>query len=134
MIRNEFVLAIFGGVAAAVPYLLYAIRVRNPRRLFAIGLVITAFVYVVFAMFGGTRDALLIELGGAVIFVIVTALGLRYSIYFLAFGWAAHVAWDLLLHPIGVSSYAPWWYPVACVGFDLVVAGAVVGSRTRDPV
>ncbi len=26
------------------------------------------------------------------------------------------------------SSYAPWWYPVTGIGFDLIVAGAILGS------
>jgi hypothetical protein len=62
------------------------------------------------------------------LFGILAFLGVRYSAYFLALGWVAHVAWDLLLHPVHVSAYAPLWYPVACIGFDLAVAGAVVGA------
>jgi hypothetical protein len=53
-------------------------------------------------------------------------LGIRHSAWLLALGWASHIGWDLLLHPADASSYAPWWYPAVCLGFDLVVAGAVV--------
>jgi len=47
MIRNEFVLAVFAGVVLALPYLLYARLARDRRRVFAVGLLIAASVYVV---------------------------------------------------------------------------------------
>jgi len=74
---------------------------------------------------------LLIELSGVALFGVLAFFGVRRSAYFLALGWAAHVAWDLLLHPVHVSSYVPWWYPVACIGFDLVVAGAILSASLR---
>ena len=130
MIRHEFVLAVSLGVVLALPYLLYARRVRNRRRVFGIGLVAAAFIYVLFAVFAGTQRDLLVESSGVVLFGALAVLGIRRSAWFLALGWAAHVGWDLLLHPVDVSSYAPWWYPVTCIGFDLVVAGAILGAGT----
>ena len=50
----------------------------------------------------------------------------------LAAGWAAHVAWDVLLHLSGAGAeYTPHWYPWLCVSFDLVMAGAVLASSRR---
>lgn len=135
MDANTFVLAVFVGVALAVPYLLYARRARRDRRrVFGIGLVVAAAVYIGFAATRGTVEDVLVESGGVVLFGILAFLGVRHSAYFLALGWAAHVGWDLLLHPVGVSSYTPWWYPVVCIGFDLVVAGAVFGASWQDPL
>jgi hypothetical protein len=128
MLGTEFVLALFAGVALALPYLLYARRARDRRRVFGIGLLVAASIYIGFAVFKDNVDALLVELAGVALFGILAVLGIRYSAYFLALGWAAHVGWDLLLHSVDVSSYAPWWYPVACIGFDLVVTGAIVGA------
>ncbi|HEX2121542.1 MAG TPA: DUF6010 family protein [Thermoanaerobaculia bacterium] len=123
---------VFAGGVLALPYVLYARRSRDRRRVFAIGLAVAALVYVALAAFRGTGGELLVEAGGVMLFGIVAVLGVRHSIYWLALGWAAHVGWDLLLHPAGASSYAPWWYPVICIGFDLVVAGAIV-SATAPP-
>ena len=125
----RFALTVLAGVALALPYVLYARRSRNRRRVFGAGLIIAAFIYVVFALVGGTVEGVLIELGGVVLFGIFAFLGVRGSVYFLALGWVAHVGWDLLLHPIQSSSYAPWWYPVVCIGFDLIVAGAILRDR-----
>lgn len=122
MIGHEFVLVVLAGVALALPYVLYA---RNRRRVFGIGLVVASVVYVGFAVFRGATSALLVELSGVVLFGLIAFAGVRYSSWVLALGWVMHAGWDLLLHPAGVSSYAPWWYPAACLGFDLFVAGAV---------
>ena len=132
MIHNDFALAVFAGVALALPYLLYARRVRHWRRVYGAGLVIAAAVYVAFAACRGTLRETLVELGGVVLFGILAVLGVRYSAWVLALGWVAHLGWDLLLHPVSAPSYAPWWYPVACIGFDLVVAGAIVGTRRLE--
>ena len=121
-------LAILPGAALALPYVLYARRVRD-RRVFAIGLVAAAVVYVVFAAWRGTPRDVLVELGGVVLFGALAFAGIRHAAWILALGWAAHVAWDLLLHPVHAPSYAPWWYPVVCIGFDLVVAAAVFAVR-----
>ena len=125
---TQVVLALFAGVVLALPYLLYARRTRDRRRVFGVGLLVAATIYIGFAVSKGNLNALLVELIGVALFGILAFLGIRYSAYFLALGWVAHVAWDLLLHPVNVSSYAPWWYPVACIGFDLVVAGAIAGA------
>jgi hypothetical protein len=124
MIGNAFVLAVAAGVLLALPYLLYARRVRD-RRVFGAGLVVAAVVYVAFAAARGSAREVLVELGGVALFGVIAFIGIRHSSAVLALGWVLHVAWDLLLHPVHVSSYAPWWYPVICIGFDLVVAGAI---------
>lgn len=131
--RIGFVPAIFAGVALALPYVLYAGRVRKSRSVFGIGLVVAAAVYVAFAVFAGAFREALIEGCGVVLFGGIAVLGMRRSSWFLALGWAGHVAWDLLLHPLDHSSYAPWWYPMACIGFDLLVAGAIVGGSWLRP-
>ena len=109
------------GVALAVPYVLYG----RGARVFAAGLIVAAAIYVVFAATRGTFQDVLLELGGVAVFGTLAVLGLRRPLV-LATGWALHVSWDVLLHPIGDTSYAPWWYPVLCIGFDLVVAAAIL--------
>jgi len=129
MTRNELALAISAGVALAIPYSLYALRARHAKRVFGVGLVVAAAAYVVFAAVRASFDGFLIESCGVLLFAGIAALGVRGSAHVLALGWLGHILWDLLLHP--AFSYAPWWYPVACIGFDLVVAGAIFARSMR---
>ena len=75
----------------------------------------------------------MIELIGVVVFTLIAVLGLRVSIWFLALGWTAHVLWDVLLHLVREQPFVPDWYPVACISFDLIVAGYIaVKLRKQD--
>ena len=100
---------------------------------YAVGLVVTALIYVAFGAAGGAGVRwLALESLGALLFCAAAWGGLRGRPRLLAAGWAAHVAWDVLLHLSGAGAeYTPHWYPWSCVSFDLVVAGAVLASSRR---
>jgi len=89
-------------------------------------------IYVVFALLAGGIRECVIELAGVVAFGIIAFLGVRRSVLYLAFGWLAHVAWDLSLHPHRQAAYAPSWYPMVCLGFDVLVAGAILRLNNQS--
>jgi hypothetical protein len=101
---------------------------REEAQLLAIGLVIAALIYVVLAIFGADLTWLLYEAAGLLLFGAFAWLGVRASPAWLALGWTAHVAWDVGLHLDRSQAIVPDWYPLLCVGFDLLVAGFVLGS------
>ena len=111
------------GAVLAVPLVWYARRKRRQDLIYAQGLVVAALIYVGFALAAGAGAAALVtEAIGVALFGAVAWLGARRAPLWLAAGWAAHVGWDLLLHPLTEAGYAPAWYVRACIGFDLVVA------------
>lgn len=126
MISSSFIATTILGALLAVPYCLYASRSADPRRVFGAGLLVAALIYVVFAAAAADGRAALVETAGFGAFGAVVIVGLRFSTYWLAAGWGVHVAWDLLLHPVDHAGYAPGWYPVLCVGFDILVAGFIL--------
>ena len=115
-------LAVIAGAVLALPYIAYARRTRRPRTVYGVGLIVAAAVYIVFAASAGDLRAAALETGGLALFGLIAVIGMRRSLPLLAFGWGAHVLWDLLLHPVKFSGYAPWWYALVCLGFDVVVA------------
>lgn len=109
---------------------------REARRVYAVGLVVAALIYVAFAAAGRASMAwLAVEAFGVVVYGAAAVLGVRRWPSVLGLGWAAHVAWDTPLHVTGAGAvYTPDWYPWLCVSFDLVLAGAVwVQRRAREP-
>lgn len=132
MLPRGLVLMIVLGAALALPYVAAARRSRRPSVLFAAGLIVAAAIYVVFALLATNWRDVMVESGGLLLFTAIAVAGLRWSPWFLAIGWLGHVGWDLLLHPVQISGYAPWWYPALCIGFDLFVAGAIGGSPDRE--
>jgi hypothetical protein len=94
------------------------------KRIFAIGLVVAALIYVGFGLFSGSIGWMLIELAGVPIYAAFAWPGLKKSGWFLAAGWALHPLWDAGLHGISTPC-VPHWYIGGCIGFDLLVAGYI---------
>jgi hypothetical protein len=124
------ILLIAGASLAVV--LIRMARRRGPvgqLRIYAVGLLIAALIYVVFAALGGAPVRwLALETAGVVGFGVLAWIGVQRSAAFLAAGWAAHVLWDILLH-LGIAAGARWtpmFYPWLCLSFDLVIAGAIL--------
>lgn len=106
---------------------------QSARRIYAVGLVVAALLYVAFAVVGGASGRwLAVETVGLTLYGVAAWAGLRHWPMLLALGWAAHVAWDVVLHLDGAgAAYTPTWYPWFCVSFDLVIAGAVSVQMRR---
>ncbi|MDQ4119995.1 MAG: DUF6010 family protein [Acidobacteriota bacterium] len=121
-------------LSLALIYLAHTRPPKGERRVYAIGLVVAALIYVGFGVIGGANARwLMIEIVGVLIYGVAAWIGLRGWTSFLALGWMAHVAWDVLLHLSGAGSeYTPDWYPWLCVSFDSVVAGAILKSIRRE--
>jgi len=108
-------------------------RRRAPQAelaLYAAGLIIAALLYVAFALLLHGIPHLPLEMLGLVLFTVAAGLGLRIWPLLLGLAWIAHGAWDYLLH-VPAPAYVPSWYPVWCLGFDVVVGLYVALNGTR---
>jgi len=129
------VVALVVGVVLAFGFLLWTRQQPDAGRLFyAIGLAVTALIYVGFALIGrGGARSLGLEAVGVLLYGAMAWAGWRWSAALLALGWALHPVWDVLHLEGAGAAYTPDWYPWGCVAFDLMVAGAVlaVGVTAR---
>jgi hypothetical protein len=129
----QAILQLLIGVIACGALIFVARRLSPERelRLYAVSLVIAALIYVGFTLRGATAAWLSVELAGLLAFTLLAWLGLKMSALILALAWTAHAAWDVLLHQLPDVAFVPDWYPVICVGFDLLLAGYIV-ARVRS--
>lgn len=95
------------------------------------GLVCAALIYVAAALVVGTAQAVLLELAGLAPFGMLATLGVRRAPAWLAAGWALRVAWDLAAQA-AADPVLPLRYAIACLGFDAVIATAIV-QQARVP-
>lgn len=79
-------------------------------RVYAVGLVVAAIIYVGFALNGGEVSWLFVELLVVAIFTLSAWLGVKVSSFFLGGGWALHAAWDGLMHTIPGAGFVPIWH------------------------
>jgi hypothetical protein len=109
---------------------------QGARRMYAVGLLAAALMYVGFAAAGGASAGWLsLEIVGLAFYGGVAWAGVRRWPVLLALGWTTHAGWDVVLHLDGAgAAYTPTWYPWLCVSFDLVLAGAVVDQTRRRSV
>ena len=115
-----------GAVLGALLAIFARSRKAAEVRVLTLGLVVTALIYVGLALAGDNRQWLMTELLGVGLFGSLSWLGLRASLWWLALGWVGHVAWDVGLHLDRAQPLVGAWYPLFCIGFDLVVAGYLV--------
>jgi hypothetical protein len=122
-------IALVVGIALAFAFLVWTRRQPDAgRRVYTIGLTVTALIYVIFALAGrGSARSVALEALGVLLYGALAWVGFHKSAALLALGWAMHVVWDVALHLQGAgAAYTPDWYPWVCVSFDLMVAGAVL--------
>jgi hypothetical protein len=125
---------LFIGALACLAFILVARRAgfRRERAIYAAALACAALIYVGFAAAGGASMSwVVIALGGLALFSLIALLGVRVSLWALALGWAAHAAWDVLLHKTSNVGFVPEWYPFVCIGFDLLLAAYLI-ARSRE--
>ena len=140
------------GLMGAVLGGLYVVAVSrwapSATRTFAVGLVVAAVIYPLFAVFAGASGAWIgAELVGVLVFgglalpALVTGRTRRTAAALVAVGWGLHPLWDVLLHIGAVGGFpdapgvahVPSWYPPACATFDWVVALAAAVVTYRRP-
>jgi hypothetical protein len=123
---REFALALVNGavLGAATTALAFAFP-RLTRRILAAVLVGAALAYVVFAWSAGESPRwLLLELAGVAVYGGMAVRGVRGSPWWLVAGWTLHPLWDAALHYFGPGGgFAPTWWTVPCISWDLVTAG-----------
>lgn len=129
-------LPLLAGFVLALVLVAWARRMSPARaiRVYATALVIAALIYVAFALAGGAgAKDLVVEGVGLLLYGGAAWIGLRYWPPAIALGWAAHVAWDVLLHLDGAGAiYTPEFYPWMCVSFDLVLAAGLLMQVTSS--
>ncbi|HEX6926811.1 MAG TPA: DUF6010 family protein [Longimicrobiaceae bacterium] len=127
MIEQIGLLVVGAALAAGFAAILRLPTVRNPGRRHGTALLVAALIYVVFAVVGESVSGVAVELAGVAAFGAIAVAGIRRrSPALLAFGWAVHTLWDVLLHSSGPGFlYTPRGYAALCIGFDLVLAALI---------
>ena len=81
-----------------------------------------------FAVLGGSNAALLSELAPTVVFVGVSVLGFRTSLWWVVAGLIGHGLYDIIHPAIFMNPGVPVWWPMFCMAYD-VAAGAFLAWR-----
>ena len=109
-------------MATAFAAMMRYVAVPAPLTVHAMLLTGIGWVYIGFALMDGRARNVVVEGLGATAFTVVAFIGLLYSPYTIAAGFAAHGFWDMLHHDSGIQTRIPLWYPPFCAVYDFAHA------------
>jgi hypothetical protein len=95
-------------------------------------MIVIAALYILFAVMGGSSDALLIEAAVAAVFVGAALVGFKYSLWLVAAALAAHGILDVFHGQLIVNPGVPVWWPAFCSAYDVAAAGYLAYLELRD--
>ena len=128
-------MAIAIGLAGAliVGLFLTLVGIDRERSPYPVIMIVIALLYSLFAVIGGSTDALKIELAIATLFIAAAIAGFRWSPWWTAAALAAHGLMDLVHGDLVANPGVPSWWPGFCGAYDLAAAvylAALIVRRT----
>lgn len=122
--------------AVAIAALARFTRFDRDRSFYATVLVIIPTYYIVFAVMGGSSQALVWELAAAVAFSTAAIVGALHLPLLVGVGIVAHGLFDLVHYMMIQDAGVPDWWPGFCGSLDVVLGLWVIGlcrsSRPAD--
>jgi hypothetical protein len=94
-------------------------------------MIVIALLYVLFAVMGGSTDALLIEIAVAAVFIALALAGFKYSLWLVAAALAGHGILDVFHGQLIANPGVPAWWPAFCATYDVVAAGYLAVRELR---
>ncbi|WP_431297889.1 DUF3703 domain-containing protein [Tabrizicola sp. BL-A-41-H6] len=92
------------------------------RVLYAFMAVVIASYYDLFAVLGGSSQTLKQELVLSALFVIVSVIGFRTSLWLVVGALAGHGVFDIFHADLIANAGVPVWWPMFCMTYDLTAA------------
>jgi hypothetical protein len=121
-------------LALAVGGMGTVVGLERDRAFYPTVMVVIASYYVLFAVMGGSTNALLVETAVAAVFLTVTLVGFKYSLWLVVAALAAHGILDAFHGRLIANPGVPVWWPAFCLAYDGVAAGYLGFLLLRDRV
>ena len=103
------------------------------RAFYPVVMIVIAAYYVLFAVMGGSRRALLVETAIMTVFVVLAVAGFRKSLWLVVAALAAHGVLDLVHPRLVTNPGVPAWWPAWCMAYDVTAGAALAWLLTRRP-
>jgi hypothetical protein len=107
-----------------------AIGFDRERSFYPTVLIAIAFLYALFAMIGGSSQALLSESLPIVLFVVAAGIGFKKTLWWVVAGLIGHGLFDFVHHHFISNPGVPAWWPGFCSTYDMT-AGTYLAYRLK---
>ncbi len=132
-------MALFIGFSLALAVALYAslIGLDRDRAFYSTVLAVVGSLYGLFAVMSGSTQTLLLESIFIAAFLLVSALGFKFSPWLLVAGLFAHGVFDFFHGHLISNSGVPAYWPDFCMSYDITAAaylGWLIRRRSSSKV
>ena len=110
------------------------IGVDRDRAFYPTVMAVIASYYALFAVMGGSPQALVVESMVIVAFLTAAIAGFRYSLWLVVAALAAHGSFDFVHGRFIANPGVPAWWPQFCLAYDVVAAAYLASLLLRSRV
>ena len=110
------------------------IGLDRDRAFYPTVMVVIASYYGLFAVMGGSRQALAVESIVIVAFLSASIAGFKHSLWLVVAALAAHGVFDFLHGQLIANPGVPAWWPQFCLAYDVVAAAYLATLLSRSKV
>jgi hypothetical protein len=97
-------------------------------------MLVIAFLYTLFAVLGGSTNALVLECLVGIVFAALTVAGFKSSLWIVAGALAAHGIYDFLHDHVVANPGVPGFWPAFCGAYDVTAAAYLAWLLTRGRI
>lgn len=109
-------------LALAVGVMASVVGLDRERGFYPTVTIVVASYYALFAVMGGSNEALVIEVLLGAVFLAVALAGFRLSLWLVVAALAAHGIFDFIRGEAIANPGVPVWWPGFCLAYDVVAA------------
>lgn len=110
------------------------VRMDRDRALYPTMLITIALLYDLWAVLGGSNQALALEAAAGVIFIGLAVAGFKSSLWFTVIGLIGHGIFDLVHPQIIQNPGVPVWWPAFCMSADVALGAFLAILIVRDRI
>lgn len=110
------------GLALAASLFAHLAGFDRDRAFYPVVLIVIASYYALFAVMGGSSWALGLEGVAIAVFAVAALLGFRTSLWLVVVALAGHGLFDLGHAGLIANPGVPAWWPMFCLGYDVMAA------------
>jgi hypothetical protein len=128
----EYVIGTLFGIATGV--LTSLAGMDRDRSLYPVMMIVIALLYCLFAVLGGSTQALTLESAIGLIFIASAVAGFKTTLWFTVAGIAGHGLFDLVHPRLFHNPGVPVWWPGFCGSIDIVLGVYLAWLITRGRI
>jgi hypothetical protein len=122
------------GLALAAFVLGRVVGLDRERAFYTTALIVIAALYDLFAVMGGSTQALILESLVGTVFLAAALMGFRRNLWIVAAGLLGHGVMDFFHGHLISNPGVPRFWPMFCGAYDVVAAGCLAWLLLRSQV